>query len=645
MQKQTRKVTAAERKRGRTSGGKKPPEVKVDLVELIGLVLEDTEHLLKETDVMALSSAVWLSPLSVRDVVDQLVRNAESSLAEGGLRRYIALRQISALLEKNVDWFARSPRERKEAALRTFAQGEQSCRRANKRIAWFSKRTSRLPENLRSVLADARMIFQQVVGRLDEVAWGEILDAADFGPGATREHSVETGTLAEKLDSGYKHSATARALPYFVAYGKRNPNWVSYLIWEGASYEVMRGDRVTTVPKKWDKDRTIGIQPSLNVFLQKGVGTYWSQRLLRIAGISLQDQRPNQHKAWRGSIDGNVVTIDLKNASGCMAYKAVEWFCPGDWFEVLDSLRCAEYQIGRKGEWHRYESFSSMGNGYTFPLETLLFYAVAKASVRFVGASAEYLGVFGDDITIPWDAALLCIEALAFLGFRTNVDKTKMLGNFRESCGVDYAQGVDVRPVYLDSKPVGPAAVYDLHNRLLIGSMVRLDKTCSYLRSLMPESGGIPADFGLALVEESGWFPGKSVRVFQGYIADPPDPSGWCTSQQSVYWTFPELVMKTKPLAPDRYHWYARYLSFLKGAPSEERDARAEVWYRREGFSFTWLTVPEVRGERLRRRCSDPRAEAGVPPGITRVEQWWEFERAARHARALATTRFPVRGS
>lgn len=645
MLKQTKLVrTDAKSVRPRTG---KRPAPSVDLHELMANVLEDLEKYLPVEDSLALGAALFLHPRELRTVVDQLTREAESSLAEGGFVRYVALRQVSALLEKNVDWFPVGAKERRAAALRTFAHGERSCRRANRRITWFSRRTSRLPEPLRSVMAEARMIFQQTLGRLDEAVWGEILDRADFGPGSTYDHSVETGTLAEKLSSTYLHTTTREALPYFIEYGKRNPNWVSYLIWDGASFEVVEGDRVTTVLKKWDKDRTIGIQPSLPVFLQKGAGSVMVD-ILRDAGIDLTDQQPNQRCAREGSIGGKVVTVDLKNASGCMAYKVVEWFCPGDWFNVLDTLRCAKYRIGRKGAWVDYESFSSMGNGFTFPLESLLFYSVAKACVRIVGASAEYLGVFGDDLTIPWEAALLTVEALAFLGFRTNVDKTHLVGNFRESCGTDYAQGVDVRPIYLDSRPVGAMAIHDLHNRLLAGSVVALDKTCSYLRSLCPNSGSIPGDFGLALLEKSGWFPGKGIRIFQGFITDPPDPSGWCTSLQAPYWTFREFVVRHPELKDsERFHWYAEYLAFLKGAPGDrERNARTEIVYRREGFSFTWLSVDELRGDRWRRRTEDPRGpETYHPQGVAELSMRHQLREAARLYRAGDEWAVPVRGS
>jgi hypothetical protein len=590
----------------RTRRGKKP-RPQVDLRELLAHMVVDLQEALTVDTSVTLQTLLWLNPAGFREVVDDLTRKAESSIAEGGFDRYVALRQINALLEKNVDWYAKTAGERKKAAIRGFHQSEVSCRIANKRIAYYRKRTFRLSPMLNSVMSDARLICQEILGRVDEATWGEILDGADFGPGATESHKVETGTLVEKLASTYHHTATREALPMFMAYGVRNPHWVSYLCVFDGSYEVVEGDRVTTVLKKWDKDRTIGIQPSINVFLQKGLGTAMAKRLRR-AGVNLRDQRLNQSRARSGSLDGMIATEDLKGASDHICFQAVDWFLPSDWLHICNALRCAKYRIGRKGEWREYEKYSAMGNGFTFPLESLIFYCVAKAAVRYVGCSPQGLGVFGDDLTIPVEAALVTIEALRFLGFRTNVDKTHVVGSFRESCGGDYVHGVDVRPVYLDNRPVGNAEIFDLHNRLLVGCVWPPTATCTYLRGLLGHEGpGIPGDFGLQLLDKSGWFPGKSVRISQGFITDPPAPAGWCTSYQASYWTFRERVIR-HPILDDlkKPDWWATYLAFLKGGRSEERDAKTTISYTREGFSFTWLSVADIRGEMISRRFEDP---------------------------------------
>ena len=72
--------------------------------------------------------------------------------------------------------------------------------------------------------------------------------------------------------------------------------------------------------------------------------------------------------------------------------------------------------------------------------------------------------MYGDDIVVPQNAALLVIERLRDLGFSTNRDKTFVTGPFRESCGRDWFQGQDVRPVNLDKRMSDVRQLCAFHN-------------------------------------------------------------------------------------------------------------------------------------------------------------------------------------
>jgi hypothetical protein len=93
------------------------------------------------------------------------------------------------------------------------------------------------------------------------------------------------------------------------------------------------------------------------------------------------------------------------------------------------------------------EMFSSMGNGYTFPLESLLFFSVVEALV--LAEQLHLCSVYGDDIIVPQDRASDVIEALNFLGFKVNIKKSFLAGSFFESCGTDWFKGQEVRPFFL----------------------------------------------------------------------------------------------------------------------------------------------------------------------------------------------------
>ena len=106
-----------------------------------------------------------------------------------------------------------------------------------------------------------------------------------------------------------------------------------------------------------------------------------------------------------------------------------------------------------------------MGNGYTFELETLLFYALTCVHA---GIGSKWSHVYGDDIIVQSDLADGLVETLAEAGFDTNPDKSFITGPFRESCGGHYWGGREVTPFYLKQYPrhVGSAIV--LHNKALL---------------------------------------------------------------------------------------------------------------------------------------------------------------------------------
>jgi hypothetical protein len=86
-----------------------------------------------------------------------------------------------------------------------------------------------------------------------------------------------------------------------------------------------------------------------------------------------------------------------------------------------------------------------MGNGATFAIETLVFASACLA----VGAKPGKFVVYGDDIIIPTCLVAKLNKLLAYLGFRLNQAKSYTEGPFRESCGTDWFNGIDVTPFYI----------------------------------------------------------------------------------------------------------------------------------------------------------------------------------------------------
>jgi hypothetical protein len=89
-----------------------------------------------------------------------------------------------------------------------------------------------------------------------------------------------------------------------------------------------------------------------------------------------------------------------------------------------------------------------MGNGFTFELESLIFYALMR-TVSYYRGYQGVISVYGDDLIIPSGMYEDASWVLKEFGFSLNPEKSFAAGPFRESCGGHYHLGEDVTPFYL----------------------------------------------------------------------------------------------------------------------------------------------------------------------------------------------------
>jgi hypothetical protein len=114
---------------------------------------------------------------------------------------------------------------------------------------------------------------------------------------------------------------------------------------------------------------------------------------------------------------------------------------PQKWYKYLADVRSPFGKIGTK--LFKYSKFSSMGNGSTFALESLIFASLCYAT------GSKAFSVYGDDLIIETELVDDLVDLLRFFGFSVNADKSYVSGPFRESCGTDWYEGYDVTPFYL----------------------------------------------------------------------------------------------------------------------------------------------------------------------------------------------------
>lgn len=258
-------------------------------------------------------------------------------------------------------------RDRRGAALDAFKAAEAKCFETNVRL------THAFRDNIpaRDLIYGLRGKIESVLGRF---CWDEAASGFSFGPGASTRLRHEEGDAYYKFSG--RPETTRFNLPAAVAAVGQIPMW-----WQSIAtvsmedmFTVVPGGKITTVPKNAKTDRTIAIEPDMNLYVQKGIGAMLKRRLLKV-GVDLRDQGVNQDLAKQAFSRG-LATIDLSAASDSVSFKLVELLLPEDWFAALQRCRSPRYILD--GETAMFHKFSTMGNGYTFELESLIFWAITS---------------------------------------------------------------------------------------------------------------------------------------------------------------------------------------------------------------------------------------------------------------------------
>lgn len=447
----------------------------------------------------------------------------------GDVQTYRHLRQILAFFQKREDLDIGV--NTKEVAWKTFVETELKCKETNEIFRKYARGGFFFPQRVESVLFLAQRKIAHILGDLPSLSELKLR----FGPGATTSVKKKNASARRKLEQVFTCSKEAqRFLPELLS---EMPNWSGVSRPDLASttlYRVAPG-KVGFVPKSAKTDRTIGTEPDLNQMVQLGIGDYMAKRL-RSWGVDIRDQTRNQRMAREGSITGALATLDLRSASGTIATLFVESMLPFEWYDFLRSFRTSE--CDSPDGVLSLQQFSSMGNGFTFPLQTAIFFALASSCVN--ESDLKDVSVYGDDIIVPTYAVELLIDVLTSCGFIVNKEKSYWTGSFRESCGKDYVSGTDVRPHYIRGSLSG-VSCFSLHNFYVRDwqpelAQVVLEYIDENLRIWGPDGFGDGHLLGewrpVPLKRELGWggytfetFTLKSIRAFYKLGADHVYPS------------------------------------------------------------------------------------------------------------------------
>ncbi len=373
--------------------------------------------------------------------------------------------------------------DRKVVAEESFLECERQCFRTNVRLypLFDGASASPYPRGVSDFLSKAQKIVKDILGPCSVPLDGK------FGPGSTFGDRGELCTIPDKMSSN--PTLTPDAWVFLSQW--KDTLWARACGSSGKVVEAVRGNRFTTVPKDAKKDRGIAVEPSINVYYQLAYGQLIRKRLRR-SGIDLNEgQSLHRRLACEASTEGSLCTLDLSNASDTICSNLVKLLLPPSWFNRLDSLRSKATYF--RGAFRHLDKFSSMGNGFTFELETLIFLSLVGA-VCGPNSIGSTVFAFGDDLIFPTEFSKDVISMLEFFGMTVNKRKTFVDGHFRESCGGDFFNGVNVRPHYLKSSPNEPQQLIALANGLMRSANGDFVREHLIHRARLSILDGLPSD-------------------------------------------------------------------------------------------------------------------------------------------------------
>jgi hypothetical protein len=215
--------------------------------------------------------------------------------------------------------------------------------------------------------------------------------------------------------------------------------------------------RAQAVEKDFKRFRLITVEDLAITFLQHGVRRvmYSSIHAGPLAWSAMDvmhlenAQVINQRYALTGSKDSTVATIDESDASDWLDVRDVEEVMPGWLVPLLTACRSTHCDVD--GDVVELGMYAGMGNASTFVVESLMFWAAARAMMALHGRNLSVCSVYGDDVVIDSDAVPYVLEAFEVLGWKVNRGKSFWGSNpFRESCGMWAFNGHCITPARFD---------------------------------------------------------------------------------------------------------------------------------------------------------------------------------------------------
>jgi hypothetical protein len=351
----------------------------------------------------------------------------------------------------------------------------------------------------------ARAIVARVIGAID---WLKIIPF--HGPGAVfprfdPSERSDFKTIHTNIDAYYNFWDYFDCLPGF----RPTASDINTRDIEVSSSPIK--GKLVYVPKDSRGPRTICVHPRESIWIQQGQRVLLERAIINGLDrhINFDDQSVNSNIALASSLSREYCTLDLKDASDRLGCRVVRHLLGDYAYGVLSCTRMEEV-ILPSGRVVTLNKWAPMGNALCFPVESLVFYALARTGIESKHGRKAGFGVyvFGDDICVPSQYYVSAVEGLERAGLLVNKNKSFSRGFFRESCGVDAFKGIDVTPLRMKLHKV--TSLHDLVSLCAFAKQMRqngYEEVASYLYTVSrrflsrfsavlplsnnPDSGGI----------------------------------------------------------------------------------------------------------------------------------------------------------
>lgn len=314
-----------------------------------------------------------------------------------------------------------------------------------------SKRTAVQLANFARV---SDMLFAEVFSRVDELVYKQEL-LPKHGPGATADRLSSNGKFDQR-------TWTTRLESIFPFLEYALPSHSYHCVLESVDFREPDAEipvRVITVPKTLKAPRVIAIEPAAMQYAQQAVLrellSFLSQDDILNRMIGFEDQNPNRDMAFKGSLSGDLATLDLSEASDRVSNQLIQTMLRNhpSLLEVVQASRSCRAEVLGHGV-IPLAKFASMGSALCFPFEAMVFLTLillgieeqlsTSLSRRTISLYVGQVRAYGDDLIVPVKHVHTVVQALESFGMKVNLDKSFWTGKFRESCGREYYAGQDV---------------------------------------------------------------------------------------------------------------------------------------------------------------------------------------------------------